>query len=342
MTTSAGRLAYASIVLFAVFAILPSFAAAATSQVSIKTAQLLPVGSQTCAAMSVSSVTAYVYDGSLHSFDVLTADTSYVAIGGAVGTTVLPFRYMTRSLASNGQLKIHTDNDSLVVGQGISVSLTLLSTKGGILCASTVSFFVLPDASYPTIPTVTPAAGVATVGSSAQGSSSTGSAAAPTPVASTTSTAPVTSAARGFCDGSGAFWLWLVLIIAYAALAVFAALSKRPVIRDNPAAPVAMILVPLILLVSLWYFLPACRAASWVPIALLIIAIAGLLGAFRENKGGPLMLISHTTMPIPMPAAKPQTPAAPAQKSVVSSVNPHAQKILEKLQQVQESLRRAK
>lgn len=346
-----------SIALVAFFAVLPLSASAATSAVTTKTVQLLPVGVQSCAPMQVSSVTPYVHNGALDSFDIVTPDASYVSIGGSVGNTLLPFRHMTRSIAPNGQLKIHTDNDPTAVGQGLAVSVTLLSAANGMTCATTVSFTVLPDASYPTTPQVTPVGGGNAGGSNTHGSN--GGVSAPTGSTSTTSAGTSTVAGGqdgGFCEGGGALWLWLTLIVIYAVIVGIAAITRTPFVQKSPAVPVAMILVPLIVLVAFWYFSPTCRLASWVPIILLLIGIAGLLAAFRDDTDGPLALLDGPRRPVPMPPAKPVAPPAPTivtpapqkqaekpvsapvrtpQKSSGAAANPHVQKILESFMKTQ-------
>ena len=132
------------------------------------------------------------------------------------------------------------------------------------------------------------------------------------------------------------------LIIAYAIVVAVAALSRTPLILRNPAIPVAMILVPLILLVGFWYFSSDCRAGASVPLILLVIAIIGLLVAFRDKKGGPLMLLAIPPKPIPMPPAKSKAAETPkpvaTPKTSTPATNPHAQKILEKLRAVQQEL----
>lgn len=295
--------------------------------------------------MPITTVVPHVYDNELHSFDIITPDASYVAIGGSAGNAVLPFNYITRWGTPDGQVKIHADTDPMRIGQGINVSVTLLSAAGGKTCATTVSFTVLPDASYPE--TNFPVGTSAPVGSSSDGTQGgqNGGSSAPTQPASTTS-APTTtvpgSQAGGFCEGRGALWLWMNLLIAYAIVVAIAALSRTPMIQRNPAIPVAMILVPLIVLVGFWYFSSTCRAGAWVPLLLLIIAIVGLFVAFRDKKGGPLMLLTTPPKPMPMPPAKPKTPETPkpaaTPKPSAPATNPHAQKILEKLREVQKDL----
>lgn len=338
MNTTIARFLVPSIVVVAALVVLPATTFAATSPVNTQSAQILPIGEQTCLAMPVTRVVPHVYDNQLHSFDIVTPDASYVAIGGSAGNAILPFNYSTRWGTPDGQIKIHTDTAPTRIGQGIDVSVTLLSAASGKTCMTTVTFTVLPDVSYPTTNTPTAAPKVPTSQAVNNGGSS-----APTHQASTTG-APTTTAPggqAGFCDGRGALWLWMNLIIAYAIVVAIAALSRTPMLTRNPAIPVALILVPLLLLVGFWYFSAECRAGASVPFILLIIAIIGLLVAFRDKKGGPLMLLAIPPKPIPMPAAKsstPETPKQTASKTSATAMNPHAQKILEKLREVQKEL----
>ena len=300
------------------FLFAPSLAFAAT-QASAMTSQLLPVGANTCTQLTVTSVTPYIYDGELNSFDIVVPDPSYVAIGGSVGGEVIPFTYMTRASSTGGQLRVHTDVQSTPVGAALSVSVTMLSAKpGSPVCAATISFIIAPDGSaIPGTPTPTTggtggagssggSAGRSTSGSNAgaQGGTSTGSLPGGSTTAPTSSTSSE-DAAQGaswasICAGAGDYQLWFILLAIYVVITAIAALLQTPYVRQNPAVPVALILVPLILLVGFWYFVPDCRAGNWVPVVLLIIAIAGLLIAFRDQKGMPLLL--------PILPSKPQPP----------------------------------
>src|SRR3990167_10491361 len=108
MNSSLTRVRRTAIVFIAALFVLPAITSAATDVSSITT-KLLPPGGASCQQLAVSSVTPYVYDGALHSFDVVIPDGSYVAIAGSAGNTVIPFRLMTRSTRPDGQLRIHTD-----------------------------------------------------------------------------------------------------------------------------------------------------------------------------------------------------------------------------------------
>ncbi len=343
------RTAIAAAIVFFAF---PAFASAAATDITSRTAQLLPTGGNSCAAITVTSVTPYIYDGHLDSFDVVVPDSSYVAIGASVGNTMVPFNYITRRIAPDGQLRLHTDIDPIDVIGSLPVSITVLSSKNGILCAVTISFRAQGVNSIPPGPITEPAPTGGTYvppktptgGNSSQG----GQQVATTAPATTT---PVSS--LGMCAvQSGALKLWLVLLVLYIGLVAFAAFARPIVSLKNPAIPVALILVPLILLVGFWYFAPACRAGSWVPIALLIIAIAGLLAAFREQEGNMLLLPSMQRPPMPMPAStiksktsvttttttttKPLLTADTA-KPATSPKNPHMETIQKRLDEVKKN-----
>lgn len=120
--------------------------------------------------------------------------------------------------------------------------------------------------------------------------------------------------------------LWFLLLAIYVVIAAFTALAKPPLSQRSVALPLTLILVPLVLLLGLWYFAPGCRAAGWVPAASVIIAIAGLLVAFRDQN--PAVKI------IPLPPAQPKdgkstVPAVaqkPASPMVQNQQRPQPQK----------------
>lgn len=333
------------------FFVFPAFASAAATNVTGRTAQLLPPGGTSCASLTVTSVTPYVYEGHLDSFDVVVPDSSYVAIGASVGNTVVPFNYTTRRITPDGQLRLHTDLNPSDTTGSVPVSITLLSSKGGVLCAATISFVAEGVNSIPPGPIVPPPA---PTGPYVPPQSSTGG--SPSQGGQQATTAPATSTPVSFLGmcavQSDALKLWLVLLVLYIGLVAFAAFARPIVSLNNPAIPVALILVPLILLVGFWYFSPACRAGSWVPIALLIIAIAGLLAAFREKEGSILLLPGMQRPPMPMPPSsskpKSQVPATtkPAPKPMITvdpakpmmpPKNPHMETIQKKLDEVKKT-----
>lgn len=320
------------------FFVFPTFASASAIDITARTTQLLPPGGTSCTAITITSVTPYVYEGSLDSFGIVVPDVSYVAIGGSTGSTIVPFQHMTRRITPDGQLRIHTDLDPTPVVGTMPVSITLLSSKNGVLCAATISFNVAGMNIIPPGPITGPSSGTtytppkpATGGGSQTGVQATTAPATTTPVSS-----------LGMCAvQSGALKLWLVLLVLYAGIVAFAAFSKPVTSLKNPAIQVALILVPLILLVGFWYFAPACRAASWVPIALLIIAIASLLAAFREKEASTLLLPGMQRPPMPMPPAttKPSVPTTttPTPKPVVKTEpkNSHVEEIQKKFEEAQ-------
>jgi hypothetical protein len=109
--------------------------------------------------------------------------------------------------------------------------------------------------------------------------------------------ATIGSRIQGLCEGNNALQLWFLILAIYVVIAALTALAKPPLAEKSPIIPLALILTPLVLILGFWYFAPACRAAGWVPAVSVIIAIAGLLVAFREEEGMPPI--------ITLPAAKP-------------------------------------
>ena len=67
----------------------PGFAAAGSA--SVLTQQVIPPGGNSCAPLFVKAITPYIYDGELHSFDVVLSDASYVSVLGAAGDVSIPF-----------------------------------------------------------------------------------------------------------------------------------------------------------------------------------------------------------------------------------------------------------
>ncbi len=300
--------------LISITIIAPSFASAA--EVSVQTAQLLPLGANTCPAASVSGFTPYVYNGSLDAFEFTVSDSSYVAIAATVGNTGIPFNQMTRLGDASGAVRIHADLQSTAVGPGLPVSVTLLSAKGSgqPVCITMVSTTVTHDGDLviappaptpaPTPKPVTPPVTVAPKPAPTP---------APTPVSVTpsTSTKPTvtaTSAAfmttqnilKGMCTGAGADRLWFILLAVFAAIVAFAVFGQSqvpPALRSQEWTAAAIV-VPFLLLFGLWYFVESCRTTPWVPVIATIIALAGLGVAFWE-RGAKRPMPSQTVINLP-------------------------------------------
>ncbi|MBV9159571.1 MAG: hypothetical protein JO019_03190 [Candidatus Kaiserbacteria bacterium] len=158
---------------------------------------------------------------------------------------------------------------------------------------------------------------------SAGGSTANTGTAGGTKTSGSSTSASSTYTAPGFmsdtCSRSGAYQLWFILLAIFVLLTAFAAFSQPPLAQKSPAIPVALILIPLILLIGFWYFAPMCRAATWIPVVLLIIAIAGLLVAFRESREAMLPMLLNAT-PTP-PAVKAEAPKPVPQKPVTPTTS---------------------
>lgn len=274
----------------------------------VQTGQILPTGGNACAKLSISGVQPYIYDGALNSFDVVVQDSSYVSVVGEVGNTAIPFYFMTRSGAANGGLRIHVDIPTSPINGSLPVSITLLSAPAGQpVCASIVSFNVMANGE------VVPALPIPQTSANQPSSENSGGASAGTPAntevttnSGNTSTTPATgststgtesgvvvasvvgntfsSTLANVCAGNGSYRLWLILLVLYLIIVAAVIFSQPSLVNRSTQGAVAAILVPLIVLIALWYFSPACRGASLLPLVACFIGIAGLFIAFGEQK----------------------------------------------------------
>ena len=131
---------------------------ASALEVASQTAQVLPVGGNSCAPVSVANFTPYVYDGALHSFDFTISDPSYVALMGSVGNTSIPFSLMTRRVDASGVLRVHVDIGTTPIRGTLPIKVTLLSSRTGSPVCLTVASMSLGSG-----PVVVPATPVTTI-----------------------------------------------------------------------------------------------------------------------------------------------------------------------------------
>ncbi len=279
----------------------PAFAAAGSA--SVLTKQVVPVGGNSCAPLFVKAVTPYIYDGELHSFDIVLSDASYVAILGAAGEASIPFNYMSRRFDADGSLRIHADT-TVVINGTVPVTVTLLSAlPGAPVCLSTVSFTTDTQGnietsnpiSVPTSPIDTGEPGIdSSTGSGSGvtqgGGSQTGSTGSskPTPAVGTTSGTSTTIGAivANMCTKNGAYQLWFILLAVFFVIAAFVGLSEPALALRHGALPAVLIGVPLIGLLLFWYYATGCRLSYFIPVILLVAAAIGLYSAYRT---GPVM-----------------------------------------------------
>src|SRR3989338_1371121 len=195
---------------------------ASADTISTQTQQVLPPGSNTCAPVSATNFTPYIYDGALHSFEFSLPDPSYVALLGTAGNTSIPFNLMTRKVDASGVLRIHVDTPSILVVGTLPIQVTLMSARSGqpvcvaLVAMSTGSGPVAPGnnpPSYvppttgtpstppyvpPTVPPTTggtPAPGTGSTGggSVSTGKTGTGKQSVPPPVSTTSTTSTSTA-----------------------------------------------------------------------------------------------------------------------------------------------------
>lgn len=295
-------------------ATLPSHAAAQTVQPSnVQTSELLPPGQNTCPAVAVTSIQPYVYGGVLESFDVTISDTSngYVGILSTVNGTPISLGAITRWAGEPSGLRIHVDTPDVLVGNGASVSVTLLSSlPGQPTCLTAISFnvsgygvIVPPSYTGSSAPQGTPApaqnsgAPVSVKGgeqqtSSGQASSATStaqSASSTAIIGSTVASAANSQFFSSVCTGNNAYRLWFILLVIYMIIVAIVVFAEPWYLESSVIGSTAAILVPLLLLLGFWYLSSACRAASWIPVVACVIAIVGLFLAFREYEVPPLL-----------------------------------------------------
>lgn len=288
--------------------ILPAKASA--SEISSQTAQVIPPGAS-CPQITASNLTPYVYDGALHSFEFTVPDASYVAVAGSVDEKGLPFYLMTRWGAPAGALKVHVDIETTPIKGSLPLTVTLLSARGAgqPVCVTMVSMSVgsgpiqtipaaLPStpATPPVSSTYTPTTQTGTGGvkGTTQGGTSsgtTGTSSLPSGNASAFQSVITLSslqslAAKACATPLAAQRTWLILLLAYILIVGLALWAEFPMSVPSMRTPervAAIILVLLLLLLGFWYFSASCRTALWMPLAAVLIAVLGLLAAFRNH-----------------------------------------------------------
>ena len=252
---------------------LPAPVHAAT--ISVQTVQAIPPGGSGCGILAVQNVVPYIYDNALHSYDIVIADPSYVAVIGTVGDTGIPFNQMTRSPVGDGTLRIHVDIQATPIYGSLPIALTLLSAQTGRpVCLTVISFSVLGSAIPPHAPVpadtdaVLPdAAPTIAIGTATSSSGTT------TVVSSVIGGGTLLERLGRTCAGNGALNIWFLLITLYLLGVAIVALAEPSYAKRDVRLPAALILVPLaVLLLGFWYFAAVCRAANWVPAVLSLIA----------------------------------------------------------------------
>lgn len=283
----------------------PSFAAAGSAAVLTK--QVLPVSTTSpCPPLFVKSVTPFIYDGELQSFDVVLSDASYVGVLGAAGDVSIPYNYMSRRIEQDGSLRLHVDTTAVINGR-LPVTVTLLSAlPNAPVCLSTVSFTTdvagnIETSAPISVPTPSIDNGGAESGngsvlgnSTSGGSTHTGSGngatagrggKTPTPAVGSTSSTSTTvgNLVAKMCTKNGSYQLWFILLAIFFVIAAFVGLSEPALSLRHGALPVALIGIPLILLLAFWYFAMDCRLSYFIPIILLVAAAIGLYSAYRTS-----------------------------------------------------------
>jgi len=286
---------------------------ASAAEMTSTTQQILPPGvASTCPQLSASDFTPYIYDNALNSFEFTVPNASYVAIAGSVGGNFIPFHFMTRRVSPSGTLRIHVDIATTPIDGTLPIEITLLSSPGPgqPTCISVVSMNVGsgPIQNAPTTntagvtPITTPSAPT-TGGSSQNSQGGEGSTTSAGGNASSSIGGMASSILRTPFDtlcasNNGAFRLWLILLGLYALLAVALVYQEWPSAWSVPRAPewrLAGLLLPLLLLLALWYFSPVCRSSWWMPLVAAIIAAIAALIVFRDHPRMTTLLLPESS-----------------------------------------------
>ena len=274
-----------------VFSALPAAADAATNVPAVVTTkQVLPLGGNACPQLNVVAVQTYVYDGALHSFEVVLPNASYVALQGTVGDAIVPFHQMTRRVNTAGQLHTLVTVPTTPLSRAQPITLTLISAVGGQpVCLSIVSFTAASTGASAPITITKPVSPVApakpapatTSKPTAQGTTSAGTTSV---ISSVITGSGLGSTILRACTSQGAaLQLWFVLLTIFLILCAAVAITEPPLAERNVYLPGALIGVPLVLLGAFWLFAAECRGAGWVPFAALIVAAGGALWSYRKR-----------------------------------------------------------
>ncbi len=287
-----------SIFVSAAFVFVPVQASAL--EMTSETSQVLPPGGSSCAPMSATDFTPYIYDGALHSFEFTVRDASYVALVGSVGNTSLPFHVMTRRVDASGSLRIHVDIATTPIRGTLPIQITLLSARvGQPVCLGVVSINVGSGPTQPRTPVAytapaspKPSKGIVPASLAPSSTSTTPTPTTQQTVATSATVTPsvigtMQSPLRNICASeASAYRLWLILLVLFTIVVGGALWAEFPMSLPwarTPERVATLILSLLLLLLAFWYLSVACRAALWLPLLAFLIAVLGLLAAFWNH-----------------------------------------------------------
>ncbi len=303
---TASRVSRGIVATFAAFMLLSTPALAAAAGAGVITKQVLPQGGSSCAPLFVKSVTPYIYDGELDSFDIVLSDPAYVGVLGAAGDVSIPFSYMTRRIDPDGSLRLHIDTTAKIDGK-LPVTITLLSAlPNAPVCLSQVSFTTDAKGAIETSsPAAVSPAPISSASSTvlngtgsmpethvktpvihraSHGATNEGQVSRPTSLVGTTSsTSTIGSLIATMCSKNGSYQLWFILLAIFFVITAFVGLSEPALALRHGALPAILIGVPLVALLLFWHFESGCRLSYFIPVILLVAAAIGLYSAYRTN-----------------------------------------------------------
>lgn len=294
-----------------ILALSMSPAAASAAELSTQTAQVIPPGGSGCPSVTASSFIPYVYDNKLTGFDFVVPDPAYVAVAASVGNTGIPFYQMTRRIDAQGNLKMHVDVPSTTISGTVPITITMLSARSNQpVCLASVSTTLVGPSYIPTT-SVKPVVPVVSsspkpkpvVATSTQQSPATSSQVAASstenPAVVGSVFASIGQAFKGACATPlAAQRTWLILLLAYMLIVGLALWAEYPMAIPSMRTPervAGIILVLLLWFLGFWYFSAECRTALWMPLVAVLIAILGLLAAFRNHPRVTQLLLIQST-----------------------------------------------
>lgn len=314
-----GAIAFISSFIFAtLFALIPN----AHADTVVRVAQVLPPNGQACPILGATDVIPYIYDGTLHSFDISITDSAYVAVSAQVGGTAVPFNQVSRWFNGQTGVKLHVDLEPTSLTVDTPITVTLVAPHAGaqgVTCVATLGAIVpaVHPAHTPPAPTTqgggvpsqhTPAyvppqypwSHISYENNVAVKPAPTHAAATATAASGSASIVTATHALGNACSTAGGpTRLWVILLVLYA---IFTWLLASRMVMTGKASRdwnVALVVAGFLALLFFWYISAACRTGSWAPIVATIIACAGLI-ALTQSSGageGSVLLLNKQKQP---------------------------------------------
>lgn len=250
---------------------------------------LPPQTGKSCAPVTVSDISAHVYDQKLDSFDVTLSDSTYIAVSTTVGEQMVPFNYISRWSNPDGSVKMHVDLQSIRMDRDVKVQITFLSAHteegGRVTCIFNVPATIEAVAA----PAETPSTGGTTSTGGTKPATGTTKPGTESPNPTTPDTNPALVSAMSslgnLCADGGSSRLWVVLLVLYAIFAFTLCAQNFEAGPNVRQWNIGLMLAIFAGLLVFWYISALCRTGPWAPALATLIAIAGLLYTMLKPGG---------------------------------------------------------